>query len=213
MNTYLDNEQVRGLDLAPAATVRDLIATLQRELNGSGRMLVGIRADGQDVPDAEIDRVLRARLADFDRLDLTSIDTRAAVLETLRTALGLCQDSEQSRHQIADAFNQGRTAQALEALGDCLTVWSSAADSVVKSAALLRIDLTALQTVDGPVQAWLESLAAQLRQLRDALNVSDFVLTADILRYEMESSMRGWELVLAAMIDAIEGAAVDAPCR
>jgi len=213
IDIYLDNLLLTELKLAQRATVGEVIGGLRDRLSRSGRLVVGIRTDGRDIPQNELENVLRTRVETFRRLELASVDARSTVIETLRQAAEACVECDQARPLIADLLNEGRTEDAMEHLGECLAAWSSTADAMTKSANLLAIDLAEVEIDGGPLTDWLESIVGQLRQLRDALENGDLVLTADILRYEMGDSQTAWDQAVQAVmkrIETLEPAAVSA---
>ncbi len=201
---YLDNSLLTELKLQPRTTIGDVIGGLRDRMSRSGRLVIGIRADGRDVPQNELDEVLRAGAETYRRLDLSSVDARSTVIETLRQAAAACVECDQARPIIADLLNEGRTQDAMEHLGECLAAWSSTADAMTKSANLFAIDLTEICVDRGPLPNWLESVVGQLRLLRDALENGDLVLTADILRYEMDETLSGWDQAVRAVMNRIE---------
>lgn len=204
IDIYLDNSLLTELVLDTRTTVGEVIGGLRDRMTRSGRLVIGIRADGRDVPQNELDAVLRADVRSFRRLDLASVDARSTVVETLRQAAEACVECDQARPIIADLLNEGRTQEAMEHLGECLAAWSSTADAMTKSAGLFAIDLAEIRINSGPLPDWLETVVGQLRQLRDALENGDLVLTADILRYEMDESLTGWDHAVRAVMNRIE---------
>jgi hypothetical protein len=204
IDIYLDNLLLNGLKLEPRATVGEVIGSLREQLSRSGRLVVGIRADERDVPANELDVVLRTGAETFRRLELATVDARSTVIETLRQAAEACVECDQARPIIADLLNEGRTEDAMENLGECLAAWSSTADAMTKSASLFAIDLTELEIDQGPLTDWLTAVVGQLRQLRDALENGDLVLTADILRYDMAETLAGWDQAVKAVMNRIE---------
>lgn len=207
IDIYLDNSLLTELALEPRTTVGDVIGSLRNRLSQSGRLVIGIRADGREVPQNELDEVLRTQARTYGRLELCSVDARRTVLETLRQAAEACVECDQARPIIADMLNEGRTHEAMEHLGECLAAWSSTADAMMKSANLFAIDLTEVHVESGPLPEWLETVVGQLRQLRDALENGDLVLTADILRYEMQETLAGWDRAVSAIMRRIESLA------
>lgn len=186
----------------PAATpltVGELATRVRDRVHLQGRMIMGIHIDGREVGADELEPVLASPAVRFERIDFSSIEAHDMVLDILRQSRAALDESNHVRRQVADKLAAGHIAEAMKELGDCLTVWSTTHEAVVKSAALLDLSLETLMVDEESAMARLGRIAAQLRALRDALAAGDFVLTADLMRYDMEETLAEWGRVITGL--------------
>ena len=91
----------------------------------------------------------------------------------------------------------------MEKLSGCFTTWQHAQESVLKTAQILRLDLSTL-IVDGlSLTDLLAEFTAQLRDIKSALENRDFVHLNDILRYEATLTSQQWRTALQALKELI----------
>lgn len=201
MQAFLDDVALIDLPQQPGAepTVRQIVDFLRERLTGEGRYLVGIRADGAPIGPDLLDDVLATTASQFERLEFDSVQPHSMVRETLDQALAAFAAAMPLCEAIADLLTNGKNAEAMEQLAQCFSVWSKAHEAAINSAALIGIDLRALVIDDRPSSAWMDDVVDQLRALRDALAMGDTVLTADLLRYELGTTLKAWERVLVAL--------------
>lgn len=199
IEAYLD--QLRLTDLPTGTTtVGRIVTDLRDRLAGTGRLLVGIRADGVDVASDALEAVLSTTTEGYGRLEFISVEPRELVGDVLRQARASFGGTLTVREEIADLLSAGQMGPAMERLSECFGAWSGAHEAVVKSAALLEIDLGTLRVGEQTALATMEAVAGQLRGLRDALAAGDTVLTADLLRYEFGETLTRWAQVIDVLL-------------
>jgi hypothetical protein len=191
------------VDVTAGTTVADLVAQARRRFDDEDRMVVGLRTDDRDVSLEQIDDVLRTVASSYRRVDLLTCDRRTMVADALDHAVAACADCDTARYAAADLLAEGRTPDAMQQLGECLRLWSDASQTLVKSAALMQRDLAEVATSRGTAAVTLDGVAAHLRELRDALQAGDHVRTADVLRYEMDSTMQELQAAMRTLREAI----------
>lgn len=199
----LDNAPISLDDASESPTVSEALETVKARLHGSGRMVLGLRCNDEEILVNDLDAVLNRHADEFDTVEFISGDPAAAVIDALRqtrTALG---ETFVGVRQAADALARGRVAESMEHLVGCLSVWSQVQDAVLRGGALVNLDFQRVTVEDRPMIHWLSDLTRVLRDLKGALESRDHVLLGDILQYELDETLRGWEQMLDAMIEAI----------
>lgn len=204
MNILLDK---RPLDLSADAgitTVGHALEAAKSRLAGTNMLIFGVRCNQQDVSPELLEETLSRPLGSFEDLEFISGHPSDVVLAALnQTRLALA-DTFSGVRETADALSKGRIPDAMSSLVRCLTVWSQAHEAVVQGGALCRIDFESLLIDGRPMLDWLHDLTRQLRGLKSAIESRDHVLLGDILQYELDEMLRGWERMLDGMIDHIE---------
>lgn len=202
MTAYLDARPYsRGL--TPASTVAEFIESARQSLDGSGRMLIGLRCEECDVPPDQLDALLIEPLSRFNRLELTS-DRPSRVVEDILLHARTC--LAQSFELVQDAsqkFSSGEGVDAMTALIACIQSWGQVHEAIVKGGQLMRIDFEKLLIRDRSVQAWLAGLVDRLRDIKNAVESNDLVLLADMLKYELDESLQEWEGFVDGLIEYV----------
>lgn len=205
MDIYLDDKPVAVAD-GEALTVQELVCELRPQLADGRRMLTTIRCDGKAVESNELEAALGEVAGHYGRIEFQTSDRGELVLAALKGAAELFEESDVSRRQAADLLNEGQAGKAMAVLGECFRAWSQAHESVVQSSQLLKLDLLDMRARDVVVGEWLGLLRDKLRELKEALEVSDHVLVADILRYEFDDISQQWKQIVAHLIERTQEA-------
>jgi len=202
MTAYLDaRPYTRGL--GPASTVGEFIESARQSLDGSGRMLIGLRCDESDVPPDQLDALLVEPVARFTRLELTSDRPSRVVEDILLHARTCLSQSYELVQSASEKFSAGDGVEAMTALIACIQSWGQVHEAIVKGGQLMRIDFEKLQIGDRSVQAWLAGLVDRLRGIKDAVESNDLVLLADMLKYELDESLQEWEGFVDGLIEYV----------
>jgi hypothetical protein len=135
------------------------------------------------------------------------------VLEALRQIRKLFAESFVALKGASEALAAGRVGEAMRTFGDCVSVWACTHESVVQGASLLGICFDDLQINGRPATDYLGELAARLSDVKGAIEARDNVLLGDILRYEMDETLREWETMLDGLIAHIEQTSEPAALR
>lgn len=202
MPIYLDNE-ILTPSPGPDSTVHELIAQLRPELAQNNKMVVSIRCDNEDVPDTQVDEILKRRVDAVGRLDLITASIPHLALGALDEALNVLRDTRQQQTQIVDALSRDDAQQALELLGQCAAAWSLAHDSVLKTVQLLGLNLEGMTYNGAPLLDILNTVNGHLSQLKECLQARDFVLLNDLMQYDIVPHFDQWEGMIKTVAEAI----------
>jgi hypothetical protein len=204
MTVFLDNEPFSAYCCAEGDTVGQALAAARAHVAKTGLLIVGIQCNQDHIPPDQLDRVLLQPARDFQRIDLVSGHAKPVVLDALRQIRQLFTESFVAMKSASEALAAGRIGEAMRTFGDCVSVWSCTHESVVQGASLLGIQFDALQINGKPATHWLGELAARLSDIKGAIEARDNVLLGDILRYEMDETLREWETMLDGFIAHLE---------
>lgn len=204
MTVFLDTEPIATDALGPNAHVGQLLDMVKARVNGSGRLILGMKCNEEDVDSEEIASMVSTPITEFDRLDFISGDPRDMVLDALDGVRRAFEQTFQVVREAGDDLARGDAQRAMNRLADCFSVWGQTVDAVQSSGRLLGIDLDSFTIEDRTISHWVGDLATKLREVRAAIESRDSVLLADIVRYELDETMQAWDRMLAGFIGHIE---------
>lgn len=198
MNVYLDDQPVAVAD-AETLTVQQVADRVREELADRGRLLTSLTCDSQVVATRDLEDVLGRSANAYDSIEFQSSDARQLVNTLLTAAAGLFEEADHRRIEAADLLNEGQTGKAMEVLSACFQAWAQIHQSIIQTSNVLHVDLSDIRAGDLDVARWLLSLADRLRALKEALESSDHVSVADILRYEFDDVSKQWNVIIGAL--------------
>ena len=204
MPVFLDNEHLDIDDLGHDASIGQALEVAKTCVQGTGRLILGLRVSEQEVEADQIADLLTAPITDFDRLDFLSGRPQEMVLEALQASRRAFEDTFAVVKEAADSLSKGGLARTMSLLADCFNIWGQTHESVCTAARLLQLDLDNLQLAGRPVAEWLNQLSEKLRDIRSAIESRDHVLLGDILKYEVDELLAEWERTLTGLIEHVE---------
>lgn len=195
MSVIIDQQSLPAEKLG-LTCVGDVLTHVQRD----NRLVVHLLIDGQE-PD--LDRMVLVRQSPIrgHTLYIETAEPREMAMDVLDEVEQHLYEADRLRGEACDLMQGGQAVKALERLSGCLSTWQAAQESVLKTAQLLRIDLSRI-TVDGrTLLDVLTEFTDHLRQIRSALESRDFVTVGDILLYEMTQTNTLWRKSIVALRD------------
>jgi len=194
---------------SPDQTLRELaneVCTV-REGEGQGqRFVVSLRCDGNEVEKEGIDAVLALPMSQFQRLELHTQPIAPLVASTLAKAIDLLGEAADSRLQTADLLEEGQHNEAMQRFQKLIEAWQQVQQAMVVCGQTLGINLDTLQVNDVVLNDLMESIKTQLNELKAGLENRDFVLVADILRYELDEPLTHWRTILDYLVAQVDAA-------
>lgn len=204
MSAYLNGQPITGETLTPDITVGQVVEKAKARLNDTGDIIFSVICNENEVPADRLDEVLSQPLSAFSRVELISGRPEELVLEALRETRRSFSDSFATIKQAAQDMTAGNLAKGMAGLVECLGVWSNVHETIVQGGALVDIDFDRL-VIDGRhILDWLNDLSTKLKEIKSAIESRDNVLLADMLSYEMDEIMQGWESVLHAFVEQVK---------
>jgi hypothetical protein len=199
MDTAFLDGQPLGIDgIASDAPVSTVVERAKNALTNRDSILLEVICDGSAIGASALEQTLSAPVSSFSRVELVSGNPRDIVVETLEASRRSIGDTFELVALAAGELNSGSVATGMQRLIDCVDIWSQAHEAMVNSGQLLNLDIESLVIEDRCVLDWLREPAAKLREIRDAIESRDHVMLGDILRYEMDDFLQGWERMLDA---------------
>jgi hypothetical protein len=198
MSVTVDDKPLAAEQLG-LQTVGQLLAHIQQKQR---RLVVHVLIDGQE-PDLQRLGELKTAPLTGHTLYIETAEPRRMALEVLGEIEQHLSETDKLRTDCVSLLRTNNTIKALEKLRGCFSAWQHAQESVLKTAQLLRIDLTRI-TVDGrPFSEVLREFTAQLKLIKSALENRDFVSLIDTLVYETSETSDQWRAAIRSMRSVI----------
>ncbi len=176
------------------STVGQVLGHLQRE----NRLVVHVLIDGEE-PDLERIAELRRQPLGDRVVFIETADPTDMAMQVLDAVADQLKDTDRSKDEAVELLRDNQCSPAMQKLAGCFGAWQHAQESLLKTAQLLRIDLTKIAVADEALTHLMGSFSTELRQVREALECRDFVLLSDTLSYEMTDTTRKWMGAIDAM--------------
>lgn len=196
MELYIDDNQVAIEDMA-RQTLESVLRHAQENLCPPGRMVVGIRHEGKEIPAAELAGTLQEQASTFSRLDLITSTRDVVVVDAMDQASVALTQTEEACRRVADGLAEGKVAESMQALGDCLSVWQQIHEAITKSTQMMELDCETTLVNGEPLVEYANKPMGVLLRVKEALQAQDHVLLADTLKYEFSEVADQWRDVIA----------------
>lgn len=199
---YLDGNALAP-PAEPGVTVDDLLESIRNQPNepGSPRALLGLACDGIDVLGDDLSQVLDRPVSAYDRIDVSTGDPAEAVAGALRDALATLDTVEMHRADVVALLGEGRSAEAMKRLVDCLGLWVQINEVITQSVSLLGVMSRDLRPDVDQVAQLLAPVLKRLSEIKAAVVSQDFVSLADVLSYEFDEVREGWQSAIQVVLD------------
>lgn len=186
----------------PGETLGEVLLAAKQRLDPSGRMIVEISVDGDNlVGDAIHDRAHES--IEQRELSLTTADTRGLVVELLEQVRGGLDEALRRQEAAADCLQRDEQVDALKHIGEAMSIWQQTEQAVRQCADLMAIELTELGADDASFEELCGNLITQLESLRDLLQARDTVAVADTLAYEWPETTEKWKGLVERLLEKV----------
>ncbi len=199
MSVTVDHQPLL-IDQLGLRTVGQVLSHLQKV----NRLVVHVLIDGCE-PDINRMGVVRREMLDGHTLFIETADPKQLAIDALSEVGDQLKEADRLRLEASQLLERNTPFKAMEKLSGCFSTWQNAQESVLKTAQLLRIDLSTLLVERISLTDLLAEFTTQLRNIKLALENRDFVGLNDILRYEATRTSEQWRSALRALRERIDG--------
>jgi len=204
MEVYLDEARLDAV-LEPGESLEIGLRRLNARFGTPDRIIVGVKADGVHLLDDQLQEALQRPAASFRCIEVITSPPVPLAMQALREADQALTTVDARRTELAEWLGAGRVQDALNGLTEVLATWQQVHEVVIKSLQLLDFNASELQIEGRRLEAVLETPREQLMQVRDALQLQDYVRLADVLEYEFGEAVNTWHAVIQGLRDAAGG--------
>jgi hypothetical protein len=197
MPVTVDHSPLRAEELG-LKTIGQVLAHLQRKK----RLVVHVLIDGRE-PDLRRLGDVRQSSLEKHHVFIETADPREMAMDVLKEVEAQIAEADRIKGEAAKLLQTNQNVRAMEKLSGCLTTWHHAQESLMKTARLMKIDLDKISAAGHPMKEHILQFAEQLKQIRSALENSDFVTLSDILIYETQETGARWREMLESLRRAI----------
>lgn len=183
-------------------SLRSLVDAVREGLP-EDRMIVALSLNGQEMPEGDLEQCLRALAQPNDQIDLESADKWELSASALRSVADELENAAEKQSAIAEKLTSGDSSEAIREVGEFVLLWQTCQKTVIQCCDVARTNLTERDFDGRPVSDHLSDLADRLREIRDALEARDYVLLADVVRYEIPNLCTLWRDILMDMATAV----------
>jgi len=200
----VDGSAICDTDMAPSGSVGDAVRLARSTLGGNGRVMMSVICDGDEIDAARLEAVMSRPYRDYQTVELTSGSPFGAALDALNQARAGFGESFALVREVSASLASGDIAAAMNGLSRCVASWADMHEAVVQGGTLVGVDFERLVLGERHVLDWLGELNRRLRDIRDAVDGRDYVMLGDILKYELDETLQGWESMLDAFARHVE---------
>ena len=184
-----------------ADSVDQAIAAAAAIAQEQGRIIVEVMVDGRQwmTDDSQSPSDTSNIVAESPtEVRLTSADPAELMNEIYTDASSALSDADQLQREAAELLQAGHTLEAMQKLGDAVSIWISVQQAVSMGAQLKgelnRPDIGAIP--EQAIATAVEQLNGKLGEVRAALQRSDTVALADSLLYDLPDVVQQWRNLL-----------------
>jgi len=179
-------------------TVGQVLAHVKRD----NRVVVHVLIDGKEPDLRRFKAVKKSPLAGHT-IFIETADPREMAHQVLDEVEAQLSEADRLKGESTTLLQKNQVAPAIEKLGGCFSAWQHAQESVLKIAQLRRIDPQTIKVHGRAFTELLAEFAANLRQVRAALDGRDFATLSDILAHKMNRAVAQWREALRYFRGAI----------
>ncbi len=198
MSVTVDRKPLHAENLG-LKTLGQVLAHLQKD----NRLIVHLLIDGKE-PDRQHLRKARQSPVNGHTVFIETADPRQMAIAVLDQVAAQLDEADRLKTEAAELLQRKQNAPAMEKLSGCLTTWQHAQESVLKTARLLRLDLSLIRVAGHAVADELQKFTVQLKRIRRALERREFVTLEEILLHETAETSGSWRSAIDAIKKTIQ---------
>lgn len=200
MDLFID-DKATDPDFTEGKSLDEALRYVQTDICDGHRFVVRVTCDGQEILADDMEDVLRKPADSFERLELFTSTKGSLVAEAMKEAHASLEQTDRACREAGELLSQGKTAEGIEALGECLAVWQQIHEAVAKSFQLLALKTDSITIQDEPLEVVLGKPRDILTQVKEALESRDMILLADLLIYDLTEVTAQWLAIVNRLRD------------
>ena len=179
-------------------TVGQVLAHLRRD----NRLVVQVLIDGKEPERSHLKHIKRHPVAGHT-IFIETADPKEMARDVLDDVELQLHEADRLRGESLELLDNSQAAGAMEKLSGCFSYWQHAQETVLKTAQLLRIDLSCLRVQGRAFTDLLADFSSHLREIREALEERDFGGLARLLKHNTDHTCAQWYEAIQCLRQAI----------
>ena len=181
----------------------DLLAVLEQTAARRGEVVTAVRFDGVDEPTFTGAAAAGRALAGTDTIEVETAGLHELIDQALAQGSLAVGVLSTAATQTGEAFRGADLAGANQRLAELSEGIRSLLSVLGTGATAVGVDLTRMEWDGRPVAARMRELSGQLEAIVEAQESRDWLTVADILQYDFEPALTGWQPIFEALRSAI----------
>lgn len=182
----------------PGPRLGEALQAAQARCEGTGRMLVEVKIDGQTVPGDQLETLAEREVGEAE-VRMFSADPQTLTSSILEQVGHRLEEAQTMQTEAADLLQRGESQAGLKKVGEAVEPWLQTQQAVLQSAHIMGIELSTLEVDGEPLQSAINELVTRLKELRDLVNAQDTVGLADVLQYEWPDTTEKWRSLVKTL--------------
>jgi hypothetical protein len=199
IDTNWNSEQLNA-HFGQCETIRDIIQLLENEAASRGEVICEIRVNGQLLQDEDEKRFADNPKSSVHQLSIRCDRPEHLIGQALRSASSFIPLLTQASIETARLFRDGEIRRASENFDEALVGCQWFVETVHHA----RGAASGIGHAVAAPERWLESekfFSKVIRELTETFDRKDYIMTADVLEYELTGALEMWFPVLQAESD------------
>lgn len=199
VSIHLDDEIVP----LEGETLSEVLQSAKARTDAHGRLVVEIRLDDQPLSPEQIEEALEEPIAEREVHLVTAEagELASTVLEQIEAAL---EEVKLKQERAGELLQQDEAGEAMQQLGEVISVWLQAQQAIAQSATLAGIELGSLAVDGRSFDELAAELVERLEELKNLIQSSDTVSLGDVLQYEWPELTDRWKSLVYELRGRVE---------
>lgn len=206
MARILVNDLEQTAEPAPN-TWGELLDQLDCASEAHGRIVTAARFDGVEEPSFRDDALKASRLDDWNTVEIKTDAPRrllASCLEDVATGVSAMRTAVL---RLASLFRGADVSMASAGLGHVAADLRTLVELVNTLSGPLGVDLGSFRADNQSIADHMQALEQHVQAIVQAQGDRDWLTVADVLEYDLEPSLAGWERIFASLAALVPGEA------
>jgi hypothetical protein len=183
------------------ATLRDVITKLELQMSAQGEVICEIKVNDLALSEDDEVKFADCALADLESLEIQSNRPLDLVNDALRSAVGMMPELHKSAMTTAELIRAGEVVRAAKGFEETV----SGCQWLVETLHHVRGASAGIGKPITQLDQWMASellIGRVVNEMSDAHRLSDSILVADLLEYEMTAALASWKSTIESELAA-----------
>ena len=204
MEVVIDG-QSKSIDVTGIGTFNELLAHIERDCIGGGRVIVRVLLNGEELDEGQTVGLGAFPVKDITSISVETADTLELAGEALQDALEYLPAISMILEQSARKIREGDVRAGLQETSEALGVIEAFGEVLDGIRGAFRIDFSKVKIDDGTLLEKLHELGKHAQNILKATKEEDWTLLADLIEYELSPLLYEWMAVVPELVSMLPG--------